>query len=105
MLDRQFLVSPQWGRPLGILERGQWPPNAPIQRRNSDMEDNKSKDKQKSSSRWGSELGVVSIDFNPGPDAQDRLRRLFTLLIKLADDDQLDHGTDSSSAESGEDDA
>ncbi len=33
------------------------------------------------------EMRVVGIDFNPGPDAEDRLRRLFTILLKLADDD------------------
>ena len=33
--------------------------------------------------------GVVTIDFNPGPDAQDRLRRLFTLLVKYATKDKL----------------
>ena len=32
-------------------------------------------------------MKVVSIDFNPGPDAEDRLRRLFTMLLKLAKDD------------------
>ena len=31
----------------------------------------------------------MSIDFNPGPDAQDRLRRLFTLLVKYATKDKL----------------
>ena len=29
------------------------------------------------------ELRVVSITCNPAPDAQDRLRRLFTLLLEL----------------------
>ena len=55
----------------------------------NDMENTKSQDKPKGSSRGGSELGVVSIDFNPGPDAQDRLRRLFTLLVKYATKDKL----------------
>ena len=31
----------------------------------------------------------MSIDFNPGPDAQDRLRRLFTLLVKYATRDKV----------------
>ena len=52
------------------------------------MEDTKSQDKPKGSSRGGPELGVVSIHFNPGPDAQDRLRRLFTLMVKLATQDK-----------------
>ena len=30
------------------------------------------------------ELRVVGIDFNPAPDAQDRLRRLFTILLEHA---------------------
>ena len=33
------------------------------------------------------DMRLVGIDFNPGPDAEDRLRRLFTILVKLADDD------------------
>ena len=53
------------------------------------MENTKSQDKPKGSSRGGPELGVVSIDFNTGPDAQDRLRRLFTLLVKYATKDKL----------------
>ena len=31
-----------------------------------------------------SEIGVVRVFSNPGPDAEDRLRRLFTLLIRYA---------------------
>ena len=34
-----------------------------------------------------SKLSVVEVSFSPGPDAQDRLRRLFTLLIKCASRD------------------
>jgi len=30
------------------------------------------------------EFGVVTIDFNPGPDSRDRLRRLYTLLLEHA---------------------
>ncbi len=37
----------------------------------------------------GTELRVVRIDFDPGPDAEDRLRRLFTLLVKYAAKDRL----------------
>ena len=53
------------------------------------MEETKSQDKPKGSSRGGPELGVMSIDFNPGPDAQDRLRRLFTLLVEYATRDKF----------------
>ena len=71
--------------------------------RNSDMEDTKSEDKPKGSSRRGTGLGVVSIDFNPGPDAQDRLRRLFTLLVEYAvRDRQLPPRADSSPDGGGE---
>ena len=67
------------------------------------MENTKSQDKPKGSSRGGSELGVVSIDFNPGPDAQDRLRRLFSLLVKYAvRDRQLPPRADSSPDGGGE---
>ena len=71
--------------------------------RNSDMEDTKSEDKPKDSNRGAPELGTVSIDFNPGPDAQDRLRRLFTLLVKYAvRDRQLPPRADSSPDGGGE---
>ena len=63
----------------------------------SGMKDNKRRDKPKSSGRAGPELRVVGIDCNPGPDAEDRLRRLFVLLLKLAArDDQRPHQSDSS---------
>ena len=32
------------------------------------------------------ELRVVGIDVKPAPDAQERLRRLFTILVELAQD-------------------
>ena len=34
-----------------------------------------------------SEIGVVRVFANPGPDAEDRLRRLFSLLVKYATQD------------------
>ena len=43
----------------------------------------------------------MSIDFNPGPDAQDRLRRLFTLLVKYATKDMLPAPDADSSSEDG----
>ena len=51
------------------------------------MADTRNRDKPKNSSRAGPELGVVRIQCNPAPDAQDRLRRLFTLLVKYATGD------------------
>ena len=35
-----------------------------------------------------SDLRVAGMHFNPGPDAQDRLRRLFTILVSLAESDE-----------------
>ena len=32
----------------------------------------------------GSEFGAVTIDFKPGPDSRDRLRRLYTILLEHA---------------------
>ena len=46
------------------------------------------------------ELKIVGIDFNPGPDAEERLRRLFIILLKLADDEIP--ATDSSPDYDGE---
>ena len=40
-------------------------------------------------------MRVVGIDFNPGPDARERLRRLFIILLKLADDELPQPGTSS----------
>ena len=53
------------------------------------MEETKNQHKPKGARKDPGELRVVSIDFNPGPDAQDRLRRLFTLLVKYATKDKL----------------
>ena len=48
------------------------------------MKDSKSQTRPKSSGRAAGELRVVAINCNPAPDAQDRLRRLFTLLLEHA---------------------
>ena len=53
------------------------------------MKDTKRRDQPKRSSRDSSDMRVVGIDFNPGPDAEERLRRLFTLLVKYATRDKL----------------
>lgn len=41
-------------------------------------------------------MKVVGIDFNPGLDTEERLRRLFTILVKLAEDETPLLGTDPS---------
>ena len=51
---------------------------------------------QKRSGRDAAEIRVVGIDVKPAPDAQARLRRLFSILVKLAEDDLPTPGTDPS---------
>ena len=61
------------------------------------MKDNSSQNKPKISGGDSPDMRVVGIDFKPAPDAQDRLRRLFTLLVKYAARNrQLPPRTDSS---------
>ena len=43
---------------------------------------------QKTRSEASEELRVVAINCNPAPDSQDRLRRLFTILAKLTQDEE-----------------
>ena len=50
----------------------------------SDLNDSKSKTRPKNSGKDSPELRVVGIHFNPAPDAQDRLRRIFTILLEHA---------------------
>ena len=62
------------------------------------MEETRRQRKPTKSGRAGPEPRVVRIDCNPGPDAQDRLRRLFTLLVRHAAKDRLPvPGNDSTS--------
>ena len=39
-----------------------------------------------------SEIGVVRVFSNPGPDAEDRLRRLMSLLVRYATQDEKQDG-------------
>ena len=48
------------------------------------MADASKRNKPSKSTRDGPELGVVRVWSKPAPDAQDRLRRLFTLLVRHA---------------------
>ena len=48
------------------------------------------------------ELRVVGIDFKPAPDAEERLRRLFTILARMVEDDPPAPGTDPSPGEGDE---
>ena len=54
----------------------------------SRVENTKSPEKLKASTKSFPELKVVEICARPGPDGEERLRRLITLLVKLASDDE-----------------
>ena len=48
------------------------------------MEDTTEKNRRRKPAREEPELRFVGIDVKPAPDAQDRLRRLFTILLEHA---------------------
>ena len=48
------------------------------------MEDRQKYERMGRSAENTPEMRVVGIAFNPGPDAEDRLRRLFTILLEHA---------------------
>ena len=48
------------------------------------------------------ELRVVGIDFNPAPDAEERLRRLFTILARVMEDRPPTSETDPSPEDGGD---
>ena len=52
------------------------------------MENARIPESPKVSTRSSPDLKVVEIESRPGPDGEDRLRRLFTLLVKLASEDE-----------------
>ena len=45
------------------------------------MKDANNQNKRRNSRADSQELTVVGIDYNVGPDAEDRLRRIFTILL------------------------
>ena len=51
------------------------------------MREAKSRAQSKTNGRASGELRVVAINCNPAPDAQNRLRRLFTLLLELTSEE------------------
>ena len=53
----------------------------------------------------GPELRVVGVNVNPAPDAQERLRRLFTILARVVESEPPVPGADPSSEGGGEEDA
>ena len=60
------------------------------------MKDAKRQNRRRRPAANAPEIRVVGIDVKPAPDAEERLRRLFTILLKLADDGQPPTGTDPS---------
>ena len=59
------------------------------------MEDSKRHKRRGRSGKDAPEVKIVGIDFNPGPDAQDRRRRLLAVLVKLAGEELPLSGADS----------
>ena len=47
-------------------------------------------------------MKVVGIDFKPAPDAEERLRRLFTILARVVEGDFATPEAESSQDEDGE---
>ena len=54
------------------------------------MEDAKRQNRKRKPAGDDLDLRVVAINCNPAPDAQDRLRRLFTILLKHAAEERRD---------------
>ena len=52
------------------------------------MKDTNSQEKLRNSARDASDIRVVRVASNPGLDAEDQLRRLLTLMVKLATQDR-----------------
>ena len=48
------------------------------------MKDANNQNKRRNSRADSQKLTVVGIDYNVGPDAEDRLRRIFTILLRHA---------------------
>ena len=69
----------------------------------SDLKDAEGRDKPNTSGREAAELGVVRVFSNPGPDAEDRLRRLFSLLVKYATSDRTPSPTSGQARLPGKD--
>ena len=71
----------------------------------SDLNDSKSKARPKNSGKDSLELRVVGTHFNPAPDAQDRLRRIFTILLEHAAGERQAAPEDASADATPDDDA
>ena len=52
------------------------------------MQDARKRTRRRASCRKGPELKLAGIDCRPAPDAQDRLRRIYTILLRHATKDR-----------------
>ena len=89
--------------PIGAIRHRQSPqgPRAPGDRPDewTDMNDRKDKNRRANLRSGACELGRVRIISKPGPDAEDRLRRLFALLVRHATSDGQDAPADAPQSE------
>ena len=60
------------------------------------MKDTNGKNRRRRHAADAPEISIIGIDIKPAPDAEERLRRLFTILLKPAEDDLPPTGTDPS---------
>ena len=61
------------------------------------MANSKRQNKRDRTGEGATEIRVSGIDFNPAPDAEDRLRRLAGLLLRLVSDEMPSPGADAAS--------
>ena len=60
------------------------------------MKDKKRQNRRGKPRSDASEIGVIRVLYNPGPDAEDRLRRLMSLMVRHATrDGQAPNGEDA----------
>ena len=52
------------------------------------MKDKKEQNRKRRAAGAAPEIGVVRVFSNPGPDAEDRLRRLLSLMVRYATRDE-----------------
>ena len=67
----------------------------------SEMKNSKKQNRRGRADADPPEMKAVGIDFNPAPDAEERLCRLFTILLKLAGDELPLPGMDSTREDGG----
>ena len=90
-------LDPIWPAPVAHLptaSRGQPPKELTFQP--TDVEDKKS---LKRSGDGPSGIGVIRVFSNPGPDGEDRLRRVFSLMVKYATNYRQDGSEEDSPAD------